>query len=500
MSSVAATHRPRSGLWVMVAAGGLITALSLGVRSTFGLLLEPIATGLGADLGSIALAIAVQNLLWGFSQPIAGALSDRFGAPRVLAGGGLLYALALILMSTAQGPGAILLSGGFLAGIAIGAASFAVVLSAVGRNAPPEKRSMLLGIVSAVGSLGQFVLIPVARLLLDNGSWQRAVVILGLLLVPIVAATPLMRALRITTGVADTPDDGSPESVAAAAPAPTLREDLHKARSTPSYLLLNAAFFTCGFHVTYIGVHLPGYIATVSLSPSVASNALALIGLFNVVGSLLVGWLGHRFAFTKILAVIYGLRAVGIVAYVMTPPSATTTILFGVVMGVLWLSTVPPTSAMVTEQFGPANSGALFGVVFLSHQLGSFLGAWLGGELFDLTGSYTIMWWTAAALGVFAMVMHLMISDGRDQGFGGRRRIAPAAVSALLLLAGFGAAINSIPQAAALEASSPAPGDGNSGSYASGEEGEDQDRQAGQDREELFTLYCALGPTLAHGR
>ena len=180
----------------------------------------------------------------------------------------------------------------------------------------------------------------------------------------------------------------------------------------------------------------------------------------------------------------------------MTPPSATTTILFGIVMGVLWLSTVPPTSAMVTEQFGPANSGALFGVVFLSHQLGSFLGAWLGGELFDLTGSYTIMWWTAAALGVFAMVMHLMISDGRDQGFGGRRRIAPAAISALLLLAGFGAAINSIPQAAALELSS-VPGDGSGGAHASLEEGEGQENQ---EREERFVLYCALGPTLAHGR
>lgn len=259
MTSVAATHRPRAGIWVMVAAGGLITALSLGVRSTFGLLLEPIATGLGADLGSIALAVAVQNLLWGFSQPIAGALSDRFGAPIVLAGGGILYSIAMILMATAQGPGTILLSGGFLAGIAIGAASFAVVLSAVGRNAPPEKRSMLLGIVSAVGSLGQFVLIPVARLLLDNGSWQRAAVILGLLLLSIIAATPLMRALRLTV-TADALQDAAP-----VAPAPTLREDLVKARSNPSYLLLNAAFFTCGFHVTYIGVHLPGFIETVSL-------------------------------------------------------------------------------------------------------------------------------------------------------------------------------------------------------------------------------------------
>ena len=498
MTSVAATHRPRAGLWVMVAAGGLITALSLGVRSTFGLLLEPIATGLGADLGSIALAVAVQNLLWGFSQPVAGALSDRFGAPVVLAGGGLLYSVALVLMSTASGPGTILLTGGFLAGIAIGAASFAVVLSAVGRNTPPERRSMMLGIVSAVGSLGQFVLIPVARILLDSGSWQRASVILGLLLVPIIFATPLMRALRLAVadssdGLSDAAGSAAGSSVGSStrdtAPAPTLAEDLRKARSTPSYLLLNAAFFTCGFHVTFIGVHLPGYIQTVNLSPTVASNALALIGLFNVVGSLLVGWLGQRFSYTNILATIYGLRAVGIVAFVLIPPSATATIVFGIGMGVLWLSTVPPTSAMVTDQFGPANSGALFGVVFLSHQLGSFLGAWLGGELFDLTGTYTVMWWSAAALGVFAMAMHLLIAEGRIEGFGGGRRIAPAAISALLLLAGFGAAINSIPEAAALEIAAPDPsGDGETSDGVQ------------EPREELFTLYCALGPTVAHSR
>lgn len=459
----------------MVAAGGLITALSLGVRSTFGLLLEPIAMGLNADLGSIALAIAVQNLLWGFSQPVAGALSDRFGAPIVLSVGGLLYALSLLLMSMAQSPGAILLSGGFLAGIAIGAASFAVVLSAVGRNAPPERRSMLLGIVSAVGSLGQFVLIPVARLLLDGGSWQRAAVILAILLVPILVAAPLMRALRLNT-------DGRNDGVyREATPAPTLREDLHKARSAPAYLLLNAAFFTCGFHVTFIGVHLAGFVASVSLAPSAASNALALIGLFNVVGSLLVGWLGQRFAFTHILAVIYGLRAVGIATFVLTPVTATSLIIFGVVMGVLWLSTVPPTSAMVTEQFGPTNSGALFGIVFLSHQLGAFLGAWLGGELFDRTGSYAVMWWVAAALGIFAMAVHLLISDGRigdSPPRSGMGRFAPAAVTAVLLLVGFTAAVWSIPQAAALDLSAAPEADL---------------------PDERFTLYCALGPTTPHG-
>lgn len=474
MAGVAATHRPKYSMWVMVAAGGLIAALSLGVRSTFGLLLEPIATGLGSELGPIALAVAVQNLLWGFSQPVAGALSDRYGAPRVLAGGGVLYALAMLLMATARGPGTILLSGGFVAGIAIGAASFAVVLSAVGRNAPPERRSMLLGIVSAVGSLGQFVLIPVARLLLDGGSWQRATVVLGVLLVPIVLASPLMRALQLGT------HDGTDAVIQGPEQGPTLREDLVKARSTPSYLLLNAAFFTCGFHVTYIGVHLAGYVETISLAPTVASNALALIGLFNVVGSLLVGWLGQRIAYTNILAVIYGLRAVGIVAYILTPPSATSTIVFGVTMGVLWLSTVPPTSAMVTEQFGPTNSGALFGIVFLSHQLGSFLGAWLGGELFDRTGSYTIMWWTAAGLGVFAMTMHLVISRGESERTR-RRHFAPTVISAMLLLAGFAAAVQSIPEASALELAEPTLGT------------EPPDQQS-------FSLYCALGPTVAHGR
>ena len=475
MSAVAATHRPRFATWTMVAAGGLITALSLGVRSTFGLLLEPIATGLSADLGSIALAIAVQNLLWGFSQPIAGALSDRFGAPIVLSAGGVLYAVSLLLMSTARSPGMILLSGGFLAGIAIGAASFAVVLSAVGRNAPAERRSMLLGIVSAVGSLGQFILIPTARWLLDSGSWQRAAVVLALLLLPILIAAPLMRALRLKP-VEDE------RGVSNGEPGPTLRQDLHKARSAPAYLLLNAAFFTCGFHVTFIGVHLAGFVASVSLAPSAASNALALIGLFNVAGSLLVGWLGHRFAFTHILAVIYGLRAVGVAVFALTPVSATSLIVFGIVMGVLWLSTVPPTSAMVTEQFGPTNSGALFGIVFLSHQLGAFLGAWMGGELFDLTGSYSIMWWLVVGLAVFAMVVHLLISDGRVDDSApksGGGRFAPVAITGLLLLAGLGAAVSSIPEAAALEV--------------------DEASSQSNFRDEQFTLYCALGPTTPHG-
>lgn len=388
-------------IWIAVAAAGFVTAVSLGVRSTFGILIDPIVDGLGTDRGSIALAIAIQNLMWGFSQPIAGAISDRFGAARTLAGGALLYALAMFLMSTATSSGMVLLSGGFLAGIAIGAASFAVALSAVGRMAPPEKRSLMLGVVSAVGSLGQFVLIPIANQLLENGDWQGTARAMAVILLPILLVAPFVRR------------ELEQQATSAASPvaAYTLTEDLRRAAGSASYLMLNGAFFVCGFHVTFIGIHLAGYVGDLGVSTRTASTALALIGLFNVFGSLFVGWLGGRMAFTAVLAWIYGLRAVAIAAFVLVPLSATTTIVFGMVIGTLWLATVPMTSAIVTQQFGPANSGALFGIVFLSHQLGSFIGAWMGGEVVDATGSYQAAWWTAIALGIAAMILHLLIDE-----------------------------------------------------------------------------------------
>lgn len=440
MVQVQATERPRLPLWFVVAAGGVITAVSLGVRSTFGLLLEPIADGLESDLGSISLAIAVQNLLWGFSQPIAGAVSDRFGASRTLAGGGLLYALALVLMSTAESSGMILLSGGFITGIAIGAASFAVVLSAVGRMAPPEKRSMMLGIVSAVGSLGQFVLIPIARWLLDTGSWQRTTVILAIISLAVIAFAPAMRAVAV---VADT--EGSGGNGVAPAAKTDLRSDLRRASSSRSYMMLNAAFFVCGFHVTFIGVHLAGFVGDAGISDTTASTALALIGLFNVFGSLLAGYLGGRMRLTMVLAGIYGLRAVVIAAYVLIPTSGTTTIVFGMAMGVLWLSTVAPTGAIVTQQFGPTNAGALFGIVFLSHQIGSFLGAWMGGEFVDATGSYSAMWWLSVLLGIMAMTLHLFIDENpvpEPPADRGGLRLAPTGAAMALALAGVAAAVS----------------------------------------------------------
>ncbi len=454
----AAIERPRLPIWVVVIAGGAITALSLGVRSTFGLLVTPIADGLSTDLGTISFAIAIQNLLWGFSQPIAGALSDRFGAPRVLAAGGALYSIAMLLMSTATSSGMILLSGGFLTGIAVGAASFAVVLSAVGRMAPPERRSMMLGVVSAVGSLGQFVLIPVSRWLLDNGSWERTSLALAIIVLPVIALSPMMRSLRIAQSFEDD------------APTTPLRHDLRRAASSGSYLMLNGAFFVCGFHVTFIGIHLAGYVDGSGISPTTASYALSLIGLFNVAGSLAVGYLGQTVSYTKLLAGIYGMRAVTIAAFVVLPLSGTSTIVFAIVMGVLWLSTVPPTSAIVAQQFGPANAGALFGIVFLSHQLGSFIGAWLGGVVVDITDSYLLMWWLAVALGVFAAVMHLLIDEGPvDEPPPDRRLpLIPSAAATVLVVLGISAALTlSTPEIA---------------------------------RDDAAPMsYCVLGPTLIHG-
>ena len=482
MTLAQATHRSRLPLWLVVAAGGVITALSLGVRSTFGLLVGPISDGLGADLGSISLAIAIQNLMWGFSQPLAGALSDRFGASSTLAGGGVLYVVAMALMSMADSAGMIILTGGFIAGIAVGAASFAVVLSAVGRISPPERRSLNLGIVSAVGSLGQFILIPVARFLLDRGDWQSTSVAMAVVLIPIILVAPAMRSKLIEREV-DRRDGVASEN------APTLSEDLLRARSSRPYLFLNAAFFVCGFHVTFIGVHLAGFVNLQGLSASTASTGLALIGLFNVFGSLLVGALGQRYSYTKLLAGIYGMRAVVIAIFVIMPVTPTSTIIFAMAMGVLWLSTVPPTSGIVTEMFGPTNSGALFGIVFLSHQMGSFIGAWMGGEVVDLTGSYAIMWWLAIALGIFAMAMHLLLDEGPaphprgPSSSGGRRTgLAPLAIGFLVAVGGSAAAISmATPAASATATAVTLP----------------TDVDVGADHEPAFMSYCALGPIVA---
>ncbi len=435
-TSLAPKRKAAFPIWVVVTFGGLLTAISLGVRSTYGVFLDPVVEAVleGAQ-GPWGIAIAVQSLMWGISQPVAGAISDRYGGAVTFAGGTALYAASLLLMSTASSTFMIIFAGGFLTGIAIGAASFAVVLSAVGRMVSPERRSMALGVVSAIGSLGQFALVPLARVLIDRWSWEQTFVAFAVLTASTVVLTPSLRgsARRFFPEPAATATDR------------TLRQELNRASRARPYLLLNAAFFVCGFHVTFIGSYLPRYGEDLG-HKGTAVTALALIGLFNVFGSLAAGALGGKYSKTKLLAGIYAARAVVIALYVTLPASPTNTILFGCAIGVLWLSTVPLTSGMVTEQFGTTHSGALFGIVFFSHQLGAFGGALGGGWAHDRFGSYDLVWWIAVALGVAALLIHLSIDEGPiadppPAPAGGRGLLPAAGIASVMLVIGIGAAL-----------------------------------------------------------
>ncbi len=441
----------RSSLLFVVVAGSIFTSIMLGVRSTFGLFLEPVVDTLQTDRGAFAFAIAVQNLLWGATQPLAGAIADRYGSMRVLTAGAVGYMASLFLMATAESSGMMLLSIGFLVGISTGAASFAVILAAVGRLVPPTRRSMALGVVTAMGSVGQFVLIPTAQQLLEVGTWQRAIVILGLIVLGATLVTPPFRGRAIDQLARAGVGRSGPGSTAAGAtddadgdPDRTLRSELRRAAHHRPFVLLNMAFFVCGFHVTFISTHLPAYVSDLGIAAAAGATALALIGLFNIAGSLTAGALGGRYSKTRLLSIIYGSRAVVIAVYVLLPASATTTIVFGATFGLLWLSTVPLTSGIVTGQFGTLHSGALFGIVFFSHQVGAFIGVWMGGELFDATGSYRVVWFIALALGIAAAIIHLFIDERpapepplpATGGLG----VAPASAASVVIVAGFAAA------------------------------------------------------------
>ncbi len=396
------TGRRPTPIWLLLVAGSVIASLSLGVRSTFGLFLDPVIETLETGRGSFALAIAVQNLFWGLSQPVAGAIADRFGTARVLIVGAVAYAAGLALMAASTSTGTLVLSAGVVIGLANGAASFTVVLAAVGRMVSPERRSMALGLVSAMGSVGQFLLVPTARWFIDSAGWEETAILLAAIILAIIAFAPWLRGRSADQTRADD----------SAEPAVPLRQELRRARHARSYQLLNLAFFVCGFHVTFIATHLASYAEELGQSRGVAATALALIGLFNVAGSLTAGALGARYSKTRLLSIIYAARAVVITAFVLVPPSPGAIVVFGAAIGLLWLSTVPLTSGIVVGQFGTAHAGTLFGIVFLSHQLGAFVGAWMGGTLTDRFGTYQPVWWVAVGLGVFAAVVHLLIDEG----------------------------------------------------------------------------------------
>ncbi len=434
MTATATTPaRRRPPLWLLLVAGSIITALSLGVRSTFGLFLDPVIDTLGTGRGSFALAIAVQNLFWGLTQPVAGAIADRFGTARVLAVGAVAYAAGLVFMAASTSTGTLVLSTGIMIGVANGAASFAVVLAAVGRMVPEERRSMALGVVSAMGSVGQFVLVPAAGWLIDSAGWEDTALALGVVVLLVAAFAPWLRGRSIDQAV-DQPASDEP-------PVP-LRDELRRAWHSRSYLLLNLAFLVCGFHVTFIATHLASYAEDVGQTRAIAATSLALIGLFNVFGSLAAGALGARYSKTRLLSGIYAARAVVITAFLLVPPSPATIVAFGAGIGLLWLATVPLTSGIVVAQFGTAHAGTLFGIVFLAHQLGAFVGAWMGGAMADRFDSYDPAWWVAVGLGVMAAVVHLAIDEGQQppapaRVAAGTPALGPAA-AAVLVVVGLG--------------------------------------------------------------
>jgi predicted MFS family arabinose efflux permease len=376
--------------------GAAVVTLSMGIRHGFGLWLQPITMDRGWSRETFAFALAVQNLAWGMASPLAGMLADRFGALRVLLAGSALYAGGLALMGLSTSGLAFTGSAGLLIGIAQSGTTYAVVFGVVARNVAPDKRSWAMGVAAAAGSFGQFLMVPVENWLIGGWGWQNALFILGC---ASLAILPLAFGLRESPPAVTA---GARQSVSAA---------VHEAFHYRSFQLLMAGFFVCGFQVVFIGVHLPSYLKDKGLSPGVATTALALIGLFNVFGTYGAGVLGQRLAKRHILAAIYLLRSLAIVLFLAAPPTPSSVYVFSAVMGLLWLSTVPATNAVVAQIFGVQYMSMLGGFIFLSHQIGSFLGAWLGGRLYDATGSYDIVWWIAVALGVFAALINLPVRE-----------------------------------------------------------------------------------------
>lgn len=384
--------------WVIFSAAAIVT-IAMGVRQAFGLFLPDMSTDLSIGRSSFGLSLALQNLLFGLAQPFVGALADRHGAGRVVAGGTLLYAAGLIAASIAGSAIGLHLSFGLMVGMALSATTFVVVLGAVGRVVTPERRSMAFGIVTAGGSLGQFLVVPAGQLLIGELGWRMALVALaGLIAV----------MLALAVGVSGKPQAAGPQAGGA---GQTLRQALGEAARHRGFWLLNAGFFVCGFHVAFIATHFPAYLTDKGLGLAIGANALALVGLFNIFGSYLFGVWGGKWSKKGLLAALYAARGVVMIAFLAAPLTPVSALLFAAAMGFLWLGTVPLTSGLVGQIFGMRYLSTLYGIVFLGHQLGSFCGAWIAGLMFDWTGSYDSIWVASVALGFIAALLHLPIPD-----------------------------------------------------------------------------------------
>lgn len=383
----------RTKFWLILGAS-LVLFLSLGIRHGFGLFLTPMSTEFGWGREVFAFALALQNLVWGIAQPFAGALADRFGARRTILLGGMLYTIGLIWMGFANTSLTLSLSTGLLIGMGLAGTSFSVILGVVGRAVPVEKRSMAMGITAAAGSFGQFAMLPGSLGLMEWLGWSMALIILGLMVALIM---PLARMID------DQPLPPGPEQ--------TLGEALREALSHSGFWLLSLGFFVCGFQVVFIGVHLPAYLVDEQLPVIVGTTVLALVGLFNVFGTYIAGWLGGQRSKPRILSLLYLGRAVIILLFITVPLSAWTAYIFGVAMGLLWLSTVPLTNGTVATMFGVRNLSMLGGIVFFMHQVGAFLGGWLGGYVYDRTGSYDLVWHISIVLSVLAAALNWPVKE-----------------------------------------------------------------------------------------
>lgn len=389
------TVKPRA-TWLMLTCFGLILFLCIGQRHSFGLFLRPMSMELGWERATFSFAIALQNLVWGVSQPFTGMLADRYGARRTFIAGGICYALGLYGMSQSGSGLQLAVSAGVLVGIAQSCTGFGIVYGAVGKLVSAEKRGMALGIVGAFGSLGQFTMLPSNQALIGHLGWSHALLTgaaLCLLMVALAFGTPA--------------GAGKP----AASSGQSMGQALSQAFRHRGFLLLTLGFFACGFQLAFIATHLPAYLADQGLSPKVGVTALAIVALANILGTWLCGYFGEKFSKKYLLAAIYGIRGVALAAFVLLPLTPLTTYVFAAVMGLIWLGTVPLSNGVVGQIFGYQYISTLYGFVFLSHQLGSFLGVWLGGVLFDLTGSYQAVWAIAIGLSAVAAIISLPIDD-----------------------------------------------------------------------------------------
>ena len=383
--------------WLIIGFGCLITIVAYGPRSTLGFFLTPMSTAHHWGRDVFAFALALQNLLWGVGQPLGGIIADRFGTVRVLCAGAIFYGLGFALMAHATSEPALDLSAGVLIGFGLAGCSFPVVLAALGKLVPKEWRSTAFGFGTAAGSFGQFLYSPVAVALMDIFGWQQTLLIFA---VSMVAVLPLSLALA-------TP----PSAATREAGSQSLRQALREACAHRSYILLVLGFFTCGFQLQFITVHMPAYLVDRGLSAEVGGWTIATIGLFNIVGSVTAGWLGDRMPKRYLLSIIYFVRAVAILAFISFPVTPSTCLIFGATMGLTWLSTVPPTNGIIALMFGTRWLATLAGIAFFSHQVGGFLGVWLGGIVFDRTGSYDAVWYLAILFGVLSALINIPIVE-----------------------------------------------------------------------------------------